>query len=773
MQKLLLFLLVYCSASISYGQWIDDFSDGEFLVSPVWVGDTADFIVNSAGQLQLNAADPASSRLTAPVHLTSLDAIEWRFTIQLNFSPSSSNFARVYLVSDRDDFTGNGYFLQFGEALSNDAVELFRQDGTNYVSVCRAANGQIASAFSLGVKVTRDDVGVWRLFLDTNQTSVYHQVAIGAEGMYSSSEWTGISCTYTSANTSRFYFDDFYVGPLLVDTIPPQMVNKCDVIFSEIYFEPSSVAVIPYAEYVELYNRKDSAIELSGWTLSDGSSTARFPGRCSISPHSYLTVTSDDDTSLFADYGDVVGLSGFPALNNDIGDRLVLTDALGQIVDEVIFSDRSYGNSSKRSGGWSVERIDTSFICASEENWSASTNPAGGTPGIVNAVNGYFRDVVSPWIKNAWLKDSTTIVLHYSEPVDSLEMMNIANYKIITQDGRACVIDHFVFQDNTTIEIQLTNAIDYATILPLTVITDCSGNSFDTLPMTRVAFPRSPSQGDVVVNEILFDAVEGTSDFVELVNCSSEVIDLKNVMVAETAFESATIAGTAKVLTREHRLLFPGELFLFSEDERGLQKYYRENSPPRMQYVDDLPDFNSTQGGLLLLGSDGEILDRMQYNSEWHYPLLTETKGVSLERTTITGNGMDRSTWHSASGDVGYATPGMVNSQRYESGDLKGEVRVDPVVFSPGNDGNADVMMLSFHFPDPGRMVACRIFSSTGRLVRFLVNNELIGNDGAFPWDGTDDNNQPVLSGRYIVFMETIAMSGQVNRYRLGCGVVY
>lgn len=773
MRKLLLFLLVYFSISVSYGQWVDDFSDGELLVSPPWMGDTADFIVNSAGQLQLNATDPASSRLAAHVPLTSLNTIEWRFTLQLSFSPSSSNFARVYLVSDREDFTGNGYFLQFGEALSNDAVELFRQDGTNYVSVCRASNGQIASAFSLGVKVTRDDVGVWRLFLDTNQTSVYHQVAIGAEGMYSSSEWTGITCTYTSANTSRFYFDDFYVGPPVVDTIPSQTVSKHDVIFSEIYFEPSSSAVIPNAEYVELYNRRDSAIELGGWILSDGSSTARFPGRFSIPPHSYVIVTSDDDTSLFAGYGDVIGLSGFPPLNNDVGDRLALMDASSQLIDEVTFSDRSYGTSSKKNGGWTVERIDTSFVCENEGNWCATTNPTGGTPGSLNAVNGIFTDDISPYIKNAWLIDSTTIVIQYSEPVDSLQMMNTDNYRIITQVGRTCVIDHFVFQSNTTIEIQLTNSIDYATILPLTVITDCSLNSFDTTQTVRVTFPRLPLPGDVVINEVLFDAAEGTSDFVELVNRSSEVVNLQNVMIAETAFESQTISGTAKVLTREQRLLFPGELFLFSEDERGLQKYYPENSPPRMQYVEELPDFNSTEGGLLLIGSGGEILDRMQYASEWHYPLLTETKGVSLERTTIIGDGMDRSTWHSASGVAGYATPGKANSQRYESGELKGEVRVDPIVFSPGNDGNADVMILSFRFPDPGRMVACRIFSSTGSLVRFLVNNELIGNDGVFSWDGTDDNNRLVLAGRYIVFMETISMSGQVNRYRIGCGVVY
>ena len=55
----------------------------------------------------------------------------------------------------------NGYFLQFGENGALDAVELFQQNGTNTVSVCRGTDGRVAAAFTVGIRVTRDGTRTW------------------------------------------------------------------------------------------------------------------------------------------------------------------------------------------------------------------------------------------------------------------------------------------------------------------------------------------------------------------------------------------------------------------------------------------------------------------------------------------------------------------------------------------------------------------------------------------------------------------------------------
>ena len=55
------FLLFLSQIAISYSQFTDNFTDGNFTASPAWSGNTADFTVTS-GELQLNAPAVSSSK---------------------------------------------------------------------------------------------------------------------------------------------------------------------------------------------------------------------------------------------------------------------------------------------------------------------------------------------------------------------------------------------------------------------------------------------------------------------------------------------------------------------------------------------------------------------------------------------------------------------------------------------------------------------------------------------------------------------------------------
>src|ERR1700752_4878535 len=125
-----------------FAQVTDDFTDGDFTANPVWSGDAADFTINGTQQLQLNAAAAGASYLSTPNVMADLNNKEWRCFVKQTFAPSGSNYGRVYLVSDQANLEGslNGYYLQFGEALSNDAIELFEQSGMTSTSVCRGTN---------------------------------------------------------------------------------------------------------------------------------------------------------------------------------------------------------------------------------------------------------------------------------------------------------------------------------------------------------------------------------------------------------------------------------------------------------------------------------------------------------------------------------------------------------------------------------------------------------------------------------------------------------
>ncbi|MEO8086065.1 MAG: Ig-like domain-containing protein, partial [Bacteroidota bacterium] len=241
MQRILFFILSFLPA-IVFAQLQDDFTDGDFTNGPTWNGDAAMFIVNASQQLQLNNTVADTSYLSVPNAMATLDNMEWHFWIKQSFSPSSSNYGRVYLVSDQSILTGaiSGYYLQFGEALGLDAVELFRQDGSASTSVCRGTDAEIANSFTIGVKVTRDGSGSWSLSVDPAGGTNYIQEATGNDNTYNTSSFFGVECVYTSSNANKFYFDDIYVGAGSVDVTPPTIVSataisttQLDLLFSE------------------------------------------------------------------------------------------------------------------------------------------------------------------------------------------------------------------------------------------------------------------------------------------------------------------------------------------------------------------------------------------------------------------------------------------------------------------------------------------------------------------------------------------------------------
>ena len=276
------------------------------------------------------------------------------------------------------------------------------------------------------------------------------------------------------------------------------------------------------------------------------------------------------------------------------------------------------------------------------------------------------------------------------------------------------------------------------------------------------------------MNELLYDAPVGTSDFIEIFNRADHAIDISTLKLAETSSLSSLPVGTIYNLTQEHRLIFPGEVMAFTEKKEAILDHYPSTDNYRLLSIEDLPDFNTEEGGAVLFTSDGKEVDWFPYQSSMQFPLLRDSKGVSLERLSAYGNSADPALWHSAASVCGYATPGVPNSQRLDALLDEGKnVSLSPLVISPDNNGKDDEMEIQFHFKNPGNMLSCMIFNEGGFLCRSLLNSQLMGNDGCLIWDGTDDDHQPVPQGRYVVFAEYYTLSGTVRHDKLPCGVVY
>ena len=211
-------ILLLCQ-NIAYGQWSDDFSDGDFEHHPTWRGNTSHFVIEN-GWLQLHAPTAGTSYLAAPSDVVNGS---WEFVFKMDFRPSSSNYAIVYLISDRETLTSplNGYYLRLG--YTDRDISLFRQTGNvTEKLIAGRANTLDATSCHARVQVTRDREGLWTLKTDLAGGHDFTIEGSAHDRQNMPSSFFGLVCTYTATRNTGFYFTDFRVDGLpYVDSEPP------------------------------------------------------------------------------------------------------------------------------------------------------------------------------------------------------------------------------------------------------------------------------------------------------------------------------------------------------------------------------------------------------------------------------------------------------------------------------------------------------------------------------------------------------------------------
>ncbi|MFM9004099.1 MAG: hypothetical protein ACKOSR_01115, partial [Flavobacteriales bacterium] len=70
---------------------------------------------------------------------------------------------------------------------------------------------------------------------------------------------------------------------------------------------------------------------------------------------------------------------------------------------------------------------------------------------------------------------------------------------------------------------------------------------------------------------------------------------------------------------------------VLTRDGRNLPQFYPNTDASRIWTVEGMSDFSSDDAVYLLL-PNGEVADEVAYNSDFQFPLLNTTNGVSLER---------------------------------------------------------------------------------------------------------------------------------------------
>ena len=59
------------------------------------------------------------------------------------------------------------------------------------------------------------------------------------------------------------------------------------------------------------------------------------------------------------------------------------------------------------------------------------------------------------------------------------------------------------------------------------------------------------------------------------------------------------------------------------------------------------------------------------------------------------------------------------------------------------------------------------VYDMNGKLIRNLVENELLATKGSLSWNGLDNNNNKANVGIYIIYAEVFNLNGDVKHFKL------
>ncbi len=362
-----------------------------------------------------------------------------------------------------------------------------------------------------------------------------------------------------------------------------------------------------------------------------------------------------------------------------------------------------------------------------------------------------------------WCVNQNQLEVKFSEEVNYNTAFDDVNYVVDNQIGSPIHIVRKT-QDPSVIFLQFptnfANGVTYN--LTISNLQDINGNVMNEATMSFVYYKAKPN--DVVLNEILFNPFTGGKDFVELYNRSVYPINLIDLKIAKRDDEG--LLQNIYQISTDNYLLQPSEYITLTIDTNNIQETY--TCGKNFIQLKNMPSYPDGYGTVVICDGADSVIDEFSYNSDWHFALISDQSGVSLERIDFNKPTQDSANWHSASENVGFATPGLVNSQ-YKNTNVvvnEGVIELEPEVFSPDNDGYNDQLYINYKFEQGGYVATVTIFDRNGYEVRKLANDELIGDSGYWIWDGLDNANQKARIGMYVVYVKVFDLSGKVNVYR-------
>jgi len=545
-----------------------------------------------------------------------------------------------------------------------------------------------------------------------------------------------------------------------------------EILIHEIMAKETSPVQLPATEYIELKNTNAFAVPMNGWVLKVGNSSYTLAGG-TLPANGFGLLIRESNVGLYSNNPLFAGIPVFAAGSMSLtnaGTTLSLHDPWGRMIHSLSYLESWYGNNVKKdNGGWSLEMRDPSNPCAGSSNWTASVDPRGGTPGGPNSVSGSNPDALIPFILRSGTRGDTARI-YFSEALNP-NSLDIFQFSLPGNPGFPLEAQ-FEGVDLSTVRLVLANGPGMGQEIWIKVlgVEDCAGNPI-SLDSVRLAQGQQPDSGWILINEVLSNPKDSGVDFVEIYHNGTAAVDLSALFLSNADTLTKTVTNPKSI----HGLpltLFPGQYLVLTTDPSSIQSQYVCPDPRAFWTMTSLPSYNNSDGVVGISNISLQLLDVLAYNEkEYHFSLLKDFKGVTMERISYTLPTQNPMNWTSAAQTVGYGTPGYRNSHYGEYGSAVSDFELMPDIFSPNNDGFDDQMGISYMLDKEGYMGSITIYDAAGRTIRNLLPHTYLSKQGNFIWNGLTDDGSKARTGIYIVVFDLFHPEGRQERIKKASSV--
>jgi len=534
-----------------------------------------------------------------------------------------------------------------------------------------------------------------------------------------------------------------------------------DILINEVLTNPIGIGV----DYVEFINVSSKSIQMQGLIIRNESrndevvienSLILLPGE--------IVVITEAEFNIILNYSPPQNVriieQNIPGFNNADGNVSLILNNNGQLIliDSYDYDDDQLSPDLDDKDGVSFERISCIESTNTIGNWSSGIESTNfGTPGYQNAIaNEDDRQAI------ARIVNKQEVEVRFKDEIDEASALDFINYNI----DNITITDVFLDGTNPKIvvlflENELISGQEY--LLTVNNIQNSCGILLEeeTFDLRLI---ESAEVGDLLINEILFNPNRDQFDFVEIINVSDKFLRIDDLNILNSD------SGNNEEINSNF-ILEPQQIIAFTESvDVVIDQYLPPNNANIV--LANIPAFNDDSGNITLrlnTGIEFIVLDVFDYSDDFHFDLIRDTEGISLERISVIGETNEPNNWFSSSEGNLFATPGYLNSTRINPNTTGDQVSLSSKTFSPNGDSDNDVLLINYNLDRSGFVANVKIFDDHGRPQRTLANNSILGTEGFLRWDGINDDGQLSHIGMYIVQYEFFHSDGEVIEGKTVC----